>query len=144
MDLILAALKNANELSTVHNHQSMLEMLCCDRYPQKCLGRTCEDRGLNILTYAEYDDSKPVVLKQWFFCDGGCDHYKLGSIKYKTEVPDTHLNVSTVFTDSKDDNLPLSTYVRGVTTQQEICYSVGDFVLIKNIAQKTEYRYAGI
>ncbi|KAG5869043.1 hypothetical protein JTB14_034658 [Gonioctena quinquepunctata] len=48
------------------------------------------------------------------FCDAdACDHFKLGSIHYQTEMVAEHgtrLNVSTVFTDSKDDDIPLSTY----------------------------------
>ncbi|KAF5294683.1 hypothetical protein FQA39_LY02815 [Lamprigera yunnana] len=49
------------------------------------------------------------------FCNpDGCDHYKLGSINYQTELcakNSTRLNTSTVFSDFEDD-IPLSTYVR--------------------------------
>ncbi|KAG5862534.1 hypothetical protein JTB14_006071 [Gonioctena quinquepunctata] len=45
------------------------------------------------------------------FCDSdACDHFKLGSIHYQTEMVAEHgirVNVSTVFTDSEDDDIPL-------------------------------------
>nr|CAI5843877.1 unnamed protein product [Callosobruchus analis] len=97
------------------------------------------------------------------FCNSnGCDHYKLGCMKYETEVQNIHLNSSNMLSDTEDDNLPLSIYVRvnnnqisecsgfvpGVSdyvkAQQEIGYHGGDFVLVKYAARKTECRYAGI
>lgn len=65
MDLQLAALKKANILTTVNNFQSMLKALCCDRYSEKCLERTCDECCSKTLTYAEYNESKPIFLKQW-------------------------------------------------------------------------------
>ncbi|KAF5278586.1 hypothetical protein FQA39_LY00628 [Lamprigera yunnana] len=98
------------------------------------------------------------------FCNpDGCDHYKLGSINYETELcakNSTRLNTSTVFSDSEDD-IPLSTYVRdnddrfelnrdkslpGVSgySQHQSRYSSGDYVLVKYVTKKTEYHYAAI
>lgn len=65
MDLQLDALRKANILTTVSNHQSMLKMLCCDRYAERCLERTCDECRLKTLTYAEFDDSRPISIKQW-------------------------------------------------------------------------------
>lgn len=65
MDLQLAALKKAHILTTVNNHQSMLQMLCCDRYSEKCLERTCDECSSKTLTYAEFDHSKPILMQQW-------------------------------------------------------------------------------
>lgn len=64
MDLKIAALRTANILA-VHNHQSLLEELCCNRYAERCLQRICDDCGQRSLTYKEYDNSKSIVLKQW-------------------------------------------------------------------------------
>lgn len=50
------------------------------------------------------------------------DHYKLGSSNYKTDFPNTHLNISTVFTDSEDDDVPLSTYVTSNDSHQSFKY----------------------
>lgn len=65
MDLQLAALKKANILTTVSNHQNMLELLCCDRYSERCLERTCDNCCSKTLTYTEFDNSKPILIKQW-------------------------------------------------------------------------------
>lgn len=54
MDLQLSALKKANILTTVYNHQTMLKMLCCDRYFERCLERTCDECCLKSLRYEEY------------------------------------------------------------------------------------------
>lgn len=46
------------------------------------------------------------------FCDAdACNHFKLGSIHYQTEIVAEHgtrINASTIFTDSEDDDIPLS------------------------------------
>lgn len=65
IDLKLAALKNAKILSTIGNYQNMLEELCCDRYYESCLERTCDNCRLKQLPYEEFDNSKMVLLKQW-------------------------------------------------------------------------------
>ncbi|KAG5881806.1 hypothetical protein JTB14_004105 [Gonioctena quinquepunctata] len=65
MDLQLGALKKAHILTTVNNHQSMLKMLCCNRYSEKCLERTCDECSLKKLTYAQFDNSKPISMQQW-------------------------------------------------------------------------------
>ncbi|KAG5881807.1 hypothetical protein JTB14_004106 [Gonioctena quinquepunctata] len=98
------------------------------------------------------------------FCDAdACDHFKLGSIHYQTEMVAEHgtrVNVSTVFTDSEDDDIPLSTYgndmdyrsklnsdlsTPGVSGySQRSLFSSGDYVLVKYITRNTEYSYAAI
>ena len=65
MDLQLTALKKANILTTVSNYQTMLKMLCCDRYSERCLERTCDECCLKKLPYAEFDNTKPILLQQW-------------------------------------------------------------------------------
>lgn len=65
MDLQLAALRKANILTTVSNHQNMLELLCCDRYFERCLERTCDNCCSKTLTYTEFDNSKLILIKQW-------------------------------------------------------------------------------
>ncbi|KAF9417738.1 hypothetical protein HW555_005245 [Spodoptera exigua] len=273
MNLQLAALKKAN-ITTVSNHQNMLELLCCDRYSERCLERTCDNCCSKTLTYTEFDNSKPILIKQWvskkesitdlktkkqrfvmkckietqemsprnaitklendmvkFFrhyfnilhqCPGikidvieecqiekmntiindkssemvafkgtllvhqvtgtayipnnltmkslscfchtdGCNHYKLGSISYQTEISainSTRINTSTVFSDSEDD-VPLSTYVKDNDDRSKLDrdlsapgtsgyshhqsrYSSGDYVLVKYITKKTEYHYAAV
>lgn len=97
------------------------------------------------------------------FCDpDGCDHFRLGSIKYESKLPVSRLKTSTVFTDSEED-MPLSTYVKynninptsncapstpGVSeyakAQQQNRFNSGDYVLLKYVAPKAEYHYAGI
>lgn len=92
------------------------------------------------------------------FCNlDGCDHFKLGSIHYKTQLTGqrTRLQTSTVFTDSEDDAIPLSTYVRNRSdshsspevsgySQQQNRYNSGDYVLVKYVTRKTEYYYAAL
>lgn len=43
----------------------MLAALCCDRYAEGCLERTCENCCFKSLRYEEFDNSKPILLKQW-------------------------------------------------------------------------------
>ncbi|KAG5864426.1 hypothetical protein JTB14_019601 [Gonioctena quinquepunctata] len=98
------------------------------------------------------------------FCDAdACDHFKLGSIHYQTEMVAKHgtrVNVSTECTDSEDDDIPLSTYgndmdyrfkldsdlsTPGVSGySQRSLYSSGDYVLVKYITRNTEYSYTAI
>ena len=119
---------------------------------------------LHQVTGSAYIPNQLIMKSLSCFCDpDGCDHYKLGSVKYKTELPIEHLNTSAVFTDSEDNSMPLSTNVSdnninsslncdlltpGVSeyekAQQKNRYSSGDYVLVKYIARKTEYHYAGI
>lgn len=65
MDLQLTALKKANILTTVSNYQTMLRTLCCDRCSARCLERTCDECCSKTLPYAEFDNTKSVLLQQW-------------------------------------------------------------------------------
>lgn len=86
-------------------------------------------------------------------CDpDGYDHFKLGSIHYQAELSceRTRLQISTVFTDSEDDNIPLVTYARnhsklhssptsevsGYSLEQSRCNS-GDYVLVKYVTNSS-------
>ena len=65
--------------------------------------------------------NQPIMKSLCCFCDpDGCDHYKLGSVKYKKELPIEHLNTSAVFTDSEDDTMPLSTNVSDNTINSSL------------------------
>lgn len=92
------------------------------------------------------------------------DHFKLRSIHYQTEMSVQHgtrINPSTVFTDSEDDDIPLSTYVRDINdhskldsnistpgvsvySHQQNLNSSGGYILVKYVTRNTEYRYAEI
>ena len=59
---------------------------------------------LHHVTGSAYIPNQLIMISLSCFCDSdGCDHYKLGSVKYKTELPLEHLNFSAVFTDFEDD-----------------------------------------
>ncbi|GBP27606.1 hypothetical protein EVAR_102858_1 [Eumeta japonica] len=64
INLKLAALKTANILD-ITTHQTALESLCCDRYLEKCLSRTCQDCSMKILPYKEFDNSVDIAVKHW-------------------------------------------------------------------------------
>nr|CAH7763610.1 unnamed protein product [Callosobruchus chinensis] len=72
------------------------------------------------------------------FCDDdACDHYNLGTLQYQTNA---------VFSDSEDD-IPLTRVASTSRDWQEITktnYVRGDYVLVKFIVGKKEYRYAAI
>ncbi|VEN64132.1 unnamed protein product, partial [Callosobruchus maculatus] len=65
------------------------------------------------VTGSVYFPNQLVMKSLSCFCNSdGCEHYKLGCVKYKQPIhPDERLNISTVYTDSEDDNLPLSSYI---------------------------------
>nr|CAH7752860.1 unnamed protein product [Callosobruchus chinensis] len=65
IDLKLKALKRAKVLSTVDSHQKLLETLCCDRYNEKCLERTCSDCCSKALLYNEFNNDNMILLEQW-------------------------------------------------------------------------------
>lgn len=64
INLKLVALKNANILNFA-THQSVLQTVCCDRYSEKCLSRTCDGCSMKILSYNEFDNSAEILVKQW-------------------------------------------------------------------------------
>lgn len=64
INLKLGALKNANVLDFA-TYQTALEKICCDRYSEKCLARTCQDCSMKILPYKEFDNSMDIAVKQW-------------------------------------------------------------------------------
>lgn len=61
INLKLDALKNANFAS----YQNALVTLCCVRYSENCLARTCKNCSMKILSYMEFDNSKEIAVKQW-------------------------------------------------------------------------------
>ncbi|KAI8422982.1 hypothetical protein MSG28_014072 [Choristoneura fumiferana] len=63
-NLKLVALKNANILNFA-THQTALQTLCCDRYSEKCLSRTCNGCSMKSLPYNEFDNSDEIVVQQW-------------------------------------------------------------------------------
>lgn len=65
MDLKLAALNSAKILTGVNNYRTMLEVLCCDRYSEKCLERICDNCSNKCLNYKDSDASKTILFKQW-------------------------------------------------------------------------------
>jgi hypothetical protein len=64
INLKLDALKNANVLNFA-TYQTALKTLCCDRYSEKCLARTCNGCSNKILRYMEFDNGNEIVVKQW-------------------------------------------------------------------------------
>lgn len=64
VDLKLVALKYANILNFA-THQSALQTVCCDRYSEKCLSRTCDRCSMKNLPYNEFDNSDEILVKQW-------------------------------------------------------------------------------
>lgn len=75
------------------------------------------------------------------FCDDACDHYKLGILQYQTNT--NRIQVSAVFSDSEDD-IPLASTSRDWQETTKTNYVRGDYVLVKFIVRKKEYRYAAI
>lgn len=57
MDRQLTALKKANILTTVSNYQTMLKMLCYNRYSERWV-------LLKNFTLREFDTTKPILLQQ--------------------------------------------------------------------------------
>lgn len=64
MNLTLLSLSQMN-ISPVSNHQALLQTVCCDRYSEECLSRTCENCNLKSLTYGLLDDSLLIKHKKW-------------------------------------------------------------------------------
>lgn len=64
INLKLSGLKNLKILG-FDNYQSVLQILCCDRYSEKCLLRQCNDCSTKTLPYAEFDNSEDILVKQW-------------------------------------------------------------------------------
>ncbi|VEN45539.1 unnamed protein product, partial [Callosobruchus maculatus] len=69
--------------------------------------------SVHQVTGSVYFPNQLVMKSLSCFCNSdGCEHYKLGCVKYKQPIhPNERLNISTVYTDSEDDNLPLSSYI---------------------------------
>ncbi|VEN41133.1 unnamed protein product [Callosobruchus maculatus] len=64
IDLKLNALKCAKILPTVDSHQKLLETLCCDRYNETCLERTCDACCVKALRYSEFNNASTILCKQ--------------------------------------------------------------------------------
>lgn len=118
------------------------------------------------LTSSAYSPNNLTIRSLSCFCKpDGCDYYKLGSIHHQTELSaithSTRLNTSTLFKDSEDDNIPLSTYMKNINNlpklnsnlstpgvsgypQQQSRYSNGNYVLVKYFIRKQGYHYAAI
>ncbi|XP_049876011.1 uncharacterized protein LOC126377838 [Pectinophora gossypiella] len=64
INLKLSALKKAKILG-FDNHQSGLQILCCNRYLEKCLLRQCNECSTKVLPYAEFDNSQDILVQQW-------------------------------------------------------------------------------
>nr|CAI5841458.1 unnamed protein product [Callosobruchus analis] len=65
IQLVIGAL-NAAKILKATNYQNLLTTLCCDRYSEGCLERTCLiccDK--EILFYGNFDDTKSITFKQW-------------------------------------------------------------------------------
>nr|CAI5849961.1 unnamed protein product [Callosobruchus analis] len=62
INLRLSALKKAKILG-FDNHQSGLQILCCNRYLETCLLRQCNECSTNVLPYAEF--SQDILVQQW-------------------------------------------------------------------------------
>nr|CAI5826633.1 unnamed protein product [Callosobruchus analis] len=73
--------------------------------------------SVHQVTGSVYLPNQIVMKSLSCFCNpDGCEHYTLGCVKYKAAHPNTRLNISSIFTDSEDDNVPLSTYIMGNKT----------------------------
>lgn len=89
------------------------------------------------------DNPNKLVLKSLScFCDNvDCNDYNLGTITYQTN---THrLQVSDIYTDSEDD-MPLASVSHIAQEKSKTSYGSGDYVLVKLIMGRKEYRYAAI
>lgn len=64
VDLKISALQNSKILG-FNSFQKLLQILCCDRYSENCLARTCDTCAANTLHYDEYDDKRDITFKQW-------------------------------------------------------------------------------
>nr|CAI5831925.1 unnamed protein product [Callosobruchus analis] len=64
IDLKLSALKHCKILG-FSNYQSVLQIVCCDRYAETCLLRKCNSCSLKTLPYAEFDNRENISVKQW-------------------------------------------------------------------------------
>lgn len=64
VDLKILALNNSKIIG-FNSFQKLLQILCCDRYSENCLARTCDACAANTLHYDEYDDNRDITFKQW-------------------------------------------------------------------------------
>ncbi|KAF9422926.1 hypothetical protein HW555_001469 [Spodoptera exigua] len=89
-----------------------------------------------------YYPNKLILKSLSCFCDNvECNHYKLGTIIYQSNTK--RLQVQDVFTDSEDD-MPLASISQNAQEKSKISYSSGDYVLVKLILNRKEYRYAAV
>lgn len=89
-----------------------------------------------------YNPNKLVMKSLSCFCDNvGCNHYNLGTITYQTNTQ--RLQVSDIFTDSEDD-MPFASMSHIAQEKSKTSYGSGDYVLVKLIMKRKEYRYAAI
>ncbi|GBP66217.1 TBC1 domain family member 4 [Eumeta japonica] len=89
-----------------------------------------------------YNPNKLVLKSLSCFCDNvDCNDYNLGTITYQTNTQ--RLQVSDIYTDSEDD-MPLASVSHIAQEKSKTSYGSGDYVLVKLIMGRKEYRYAAI
>ncbi|GBP76231.1 40S ribosomal protein S3 [Eumeta japonica] len=89
-----------------------------------------------------YNPNKLVLKSLSCFRDNvDCNDYNLGTITYQTNTQ--RLQVSDIYTDSEDD-MPLASVSHIAQEKSKTSYGSGDYVLVKLIMGRKEYRYAAI
>ncbi|GBP53714.1 hypothetical protein EVAR_39868_1 [Eumeta japonica] len=89
-----------------------------------------------------YNPNKLVLKSLSCFCDNvDCNDYNLRTITYQTNTQ--RLQVSDIYTDSEDD-MPLASVSHIAQEKSKTSYGCGDYVLVKLIMGRKEYRYAAI
>lgn len=100
-----------------------------------------------------YCPNKLIMKSLSCFCNRTCDHYRLGTLEYRNQSK--CFKVADVYnTDSEEDislqNLRKSETIAQAGTSKDlrdklkVTYGSGDYVLVKFMLKKKEYRYAAI
>lgn len=65
IQLVILAL-NTSKILKIADYQNLLTSLCCDRYNERCLERTCDICRDRVIPFQEdFNDTKKVTYKQW-------------------------------------------------------------------------------
>ncbi|CAH1998001.1 unnamed protein product [Acanthoscelides obtectus] len=100
-----------------------------------------------------YFPNKLIMKSLSCFCSPTCNHHKLGILEYTNQSK--HLKVVEVYSTDSEEYIPLQKQRKSGTIEQagismnlkdkmKVTYYSGDYVLIKFMVNKKEYRYAAI
>lgn len=100
-----------------------------------------------------YSPNKLIMKSLSCFCSTTCNHHKLGTMEYTNQSK--QLKVVEVYSTDSEEDIPLQNLRKSETLDQadisknledkmKVTYGSGDYVLVKFMVQKKEYRYAAI